>query len=171
MSRKTLLLNSNYQVLNFLPERKAIKLLFKDKVEIISSWDKLDIKWENGKIKYPAILRLKSHVKRNFSATSFSRRAIVKRDNSTCQFCGIKLSAAQVTIDHIIPKSRGGNSSFTNCVVSCQSCNNIKADRTPEEANMILLRKPTHPSFCPTYYLSDSQDLWHESWDPFLINS
>lgn len=167
MSKKTLLLNASYEVLSFIPERKVYKLLIKDKVEVISSWEE-DIKWLTGKIKHPSILRLKNHVKRNYFNSNFSRKALVKRDRNTCQYCSRKLTASQITVDHVLPRAQGGITSFTNCVVCCQICNNKKADKTPEQANMILLKKPTHPSFSAQYYVSDPQEYWHEDWDGFL---
>ena len=167
MSKKTLLLNAGYEVLSFIPERKMFKLLFKDKVEVISSWDDV-VTWGNGKIKHPSILRLKKYVKRNFFNSNFSRKALVKRDRSICQFCGRKLTASQITIDHVLPRAQGGITSFINCVVSCQDCNNRKADKTPEQAAMKLLRKPTHPSFSAHYFVADPQEYWHNDWDDYL---
>ncbi|CAB4197040.1 McrA Restriction endonuclease [uncultured Caudovirales phage] len=170
MSKKTLLLNASYEVLSFIPERKVFKLLFKDKVEVVSNWDD-HIIWSNGKIKHPSILRLKNHVKRNYYNSNFSRKALIKRDKSTCQFCSKKLSLSQITIDHVLPRAQGGITSFTNCVVSCQICNNKKADKTPEQANMTLLKKPTHPSFSCQNYLADQQEYWCAEWDDFLSNT
>ncbi len=171
MSKKTLLLSASYEVISFIPERKVYKLLFspKDKVEVISSWDD-DVIWANGKIKHPSILRLKNHVKRNFFNSNFSRKALVKRDKSMCQYCSKKLSASQITIDHVLPKAQRGGTSFTNCVVSCQICNGKKADRTPEQAGMLLLKKPTHPSFAAQHYVADPQEYWHDDWNDYLRN-
>lgn len=167
MAKKTLLLNAGYEVISFIPERKVFKLLFKDKVEVVSAWPD-SISWGADKIKHPAILRLKNHVRRNYFNSNFSRKALVKRDRSTCQYCGRKLTASQVTVDHVLPRAQGGITSFTNCVVCCQICNNKKADRTPDEAGMVLLKKPTHPSFSSAYYVADPQEHWHPSWDDFL---
>src|ERR1700676_4169845 len=105
MSKKTLLLNASYEVLNFIPYRKALKLIVKDKVETISTWDDWVI-WGSGKIKHPAILRLKNHVRRNYFNSNFSRKAVVKRDRSLCQYCGKKLTASQITIDHVMPRAQ-----------------------------------------------------------------
>jgi 5-methylcytosine-specific restriction endonuclease McrA len=167
MSKKTLLLNASYEVLAFIPERKAFKLLCKEKVEVVSSWGDL-IGWGDTKIYHPSILRLKNHVRRNFFNSNFSRKALVKRDKSHCQYCNEKLTASQITIDHVLPKAQGGTTSFINCVVCCQICNNRKADRTPEQAGMVLLKKPTHPSFAAHYNVADPQEYWHNDWDDFL---
>lgn len=170
MSKKTLLLSTTYEVLSFVPERKVFKLLSKeDKVEILSSWDEV-IVWGSGSIKMPAILRLKHHIRRNYFNSNFSRSALVKRDRSSCQYCGKKLPASQITLDHILPRAQGGITSFTNCVVACQICNNRKGDRTPEQAGMVLLRKPTHPSFSNHQSL-DGREMWHQEWDYYLVNS
>ena len=167
MSKKTLLLDSSYQVLNFIPERKMFKLLFKDKVEVVSTWEDV-VTWGNKKIKQPAILRLKTHVRRNYFNSNFSRKALVKRDKGMCQYCSIKLTASQITIDHVLPRAQGGVTSFVNCVVACQLCNNRKAAKTPDQAGMALLRKPTHPSFSAHYYVADPEQFWHPDWDGFL---
>lgn len=167
MSKKTLLLNASYEVLSFIPERKVFKFLFKDKVEIVSTWEEF-INWGADKIKYPSILRLKNHVRRNYFSSNFSRKALIKRDKGTCQYCAKKLIASQITIDHVIPRAQGGITSFHNCVICCQSCNSKKADRTPEQATMTLLKRPTHPSFTACYYVSDPQDHWHNDWNDFL---
>lgn len=164
---KCLLLNSTYEIISFIPEKRAIKLLFKqDKVEVLSTWDHFIYK----NIKNPSILRLKNHVKRKFFSTAFSRRAVIKRDKSTCQFCAVKLPAAHVTIDHVIPKTQGGDTSFLNCVVSCKGCNNKKGGKTPEQAGMKILNKPTHPTFSPTFNinLDDNMECWHDDWKYYI---
>jgi len=168
MSKKTLLLNASYEVLNFIPERKVFKLLCKDKVEVVSTWDDVILFGQNNKIKHPSILKLKKLVRRNYFNSNFSRKALIKRDKFSCQYCNIKLTASEITIDHVLPKSQGGKTSFLNCVVCCHDCNNKKADRTPEEAKMVLLKKPTHPSFNEHYNVADPQKYWHDDWSMFL---
>ena len=167
MSKKTLLLNASYEVISFIPEKKVCKLLFKDKVEVISDWDEY-ITWGRGRVRHPSILRLKNHIKRNFFNSNFSRKALIKRDRSCCQYCSVKLSPSKVTIDHVLPRAHGGITSFTNCVVSCHPCNNSKADKTPEQAGLVLCRKPTHPSFSAYNVISNVQENWHDDWDDFL---
>lgn len=172
MGKKILLLDSNYQVQSFIEIKRALKHIFKEKVEVLSNWDEF-IYYGSGKMEYPAILKLKTPVRRNFVNTNFSRSSVVKRDKAHCQYCNKKLSYSQITIDHVLPKARGGQNSFTNCVVACQSCNNRKADRTPEEAGMRLMNKPVHPLF--THTTSNIVDLhenemWHEDWSLYLVD-
>lgn len=167
MAKKTLLLDASYQVQSFIELKKALKHIVKDKVEIVSTWDDT-INYGSGKIKLPAILRLKNSIKRPYFNSNFSRKALVKRDKSTCQYCSKKLSASQITVDHVLPRAQGGGTSYTNCVVSCQICNNKKADRTPEQASMKLLKKPTHPTYMSIRGAVDQQEFWHKDWDDFL---
>ena len=166
--KKTLLLNSTYEVLCFIAERKVFKFLSKDKVEVISSWDD-DVRFGSTNIKHPSIVRLKSFVKIRFIKSNFSRRAVIKRDQYCCRYCGEKLTSTNLTIDHILPKSRGGVTSYTNCVVCCQLCNGKKSNRTPEEAGMVLLG--SHDSSVPNMsYLMSYGDYWHDDWEKFILS-
>ena len=168
MSKKTLLFNSTYEVLAFIPERKAFKMLAKEKVEVISTWEDRVI-FGAMVINHPSILRLKKYVRkviRNY--TNFSRKAVIKRDKSRCQYCQVLLSAAQITIDHVLPKSQGGITSFLNCVVCCKDCNSKKSSRTPEQADMVLLKTPMLPSFVSYNFVADPQEYWHEDWNIYL---
>lgn len=167
MYKKTLLLNASYEILSFISERKAVKLLLKNKADILSIWDE-KIKYGEGDFVFPATLKLKHFVRRPPHYIHFSRQAIVKRDKQTCQYCLKKLIPSEVTIDHIMPRCKGGGSSFANCVVSCLPCNNKKGDKLLEESGLKLLIKPTHPSFDGTVYLNYSYNYWHQDWDLFI---
>lgn len=167
MAKKTLLLDTNYQVNAFITLEKALKHIVKDKVEVVSNWDDY-IQYGSGRMKHPSILRLKKPIRRNYYNSNFNRSSLVKRDKSSCQYCGKKLSASNVTIDHVLPRDKGGQTTFTNCVVACQICNNKKANRTPEEAGMPLLKKPVHPAFTSARYSVDINEAWHKDWDDFV---
>lgn len=167
MAKKTLLLDASYQVQQFIDIKKALKHIIKDKVEVISTWDDY-IVYGSGKMKHPAILRLKNSIKRNYFNSNFSRKAVIKRDKSSCQYCGKSLSAAHVTIDHVLPRAQGGTTTFLNCVVACQTCNNKKADHTPEQCGMVLLKRPQHPAFSSLRYAVDSYEHWHKDWSDYL---
>ncbi len=165
--KKTLLLGASYEVLNFIDFKKTIKHLVNDKVEVISSWEEC-ILFGSNKINYPSIVRLKVPHKRHYFRNGFDREALIKRDKSICQYCCLKLNNHQVTIDHVLPRAQGGVTSFINCVVACQTCNNKKDDRTPEQANMKLLKRPTLPSFVSRKNRTDNLEFWHKDWDDFL---
>lgn len=167
MDKKTLLLDANFQVQSFISFKKTVKFLINEKVEVVSTWSDR-ISFGNTIIAYPAILKLKNSVKRNFFNLTFNRRAAIKRDENRCQYCGERLSASQITIDHILPKNQSGITSYLNCVVACISCNNGKGNRTPEQAAMTLLKKPVIPNFVPLInFLADEEER-HPDWSHFL---
>lgn len=169
MSKKILLLDTNYQAQAFISLRKAIKHIYKEKTDVLASWENDFLYFgENSKIEYPAILRLKNPIKRNYYNTSFNRPAIIKRDNARCQYCNKKLTAAQITIDHIVPRSQGGQNTFVNCVVACHSCNNSKGDRTPDKAGLTLIKTPINPVFSSIRYSLESNEPWHPDWNDYL---
>ncbi len=169
MVRRTLLLNSTYEALSFIHEKKVFKLLAKEKVDILSHWDEV-VKCGNSQFQYPSVLKLKNMIRRNIFYVSFSRQAIVKRDKQTCQYCFKKLVPSEITIDHVIPKCKGGINSFTNCVVSCLPCNSKKGDKSLEEAGMQLITRPMPPSFEKNISYFNSSKQWHKDWDIFLGN-
>lgn len=161
--KKTLLINANYEPLTFLNERRVFRFLALEKVEPLSYWDEVFLM--NGSFHYfPSILRLKSQIHQKAKYPAFSKENVTRRDKSSCQFCGIKLSPNQVTIDHVIPKSRGGGNNFYNCVVSCFDCNNKKRNLTPEEAGMKLLKKP-EPLTRFRNIFETKLSSWHEDWN------
>ncbi len=170
---RILLLNDTYEPLTFITDKRGIKLIIKDKVDVISSWDESFKLLSGNQFVYPAILRLKTHVKKVLLKSEFSRVAIMRRDKNTCQYCGKMLVGQEITIDHILPSSRGGKSNFTNCVVACKPCNNKKNNRTPIEAEMPLLSTPVNPRFYQS--LKDEKfeneykkEGWHSDWSLYL---
>ena len=163
---KVLLLNSTCTFLSFISERKAIKLLIKEKVDVISNWEKIRLCFSNKSILLPSILKLKYYVHLKYKKMVFSRTAVFKRDQYLCCYCGIYVSPNNITMDHIIPKSQGGRSTFLNCVAACAKCNLKKANHTPEQADMPLLKSPE----VPAQYLFDlyNSDEWHNDWEQYL---
>jgi hypothetical protein len=163
---KALLLNADYRPLNFISERRAFRHFFNGKVDIISSWDSI-VYWNNGSLKIPAVLRLKHNIKYFEKPCEFSRNAIFVRDNYICQYCEVKLSKHNATVDHILPVSFGGKNSWKNCVTCCNYCNSEKRNRTPEQAGMELICEPKIPeSFIVYKYLVEKNK--HPDWDMFL---
>jgi 5-methylcytosine-specific restriction endonuclease McrA len=99
------------------------------------------------------------------NAVTFSRRNVFKRDRFTCQYCGRQPGSEELTIDHVVPRSHGGRSSWENCVLACVACNHRKADRTPAEAKMDLRGNPSRPQWRP-FYAARSGRI--ESWSKFI---
>lgn len=141
----TLLLNHNYVSISFITERKALKLLAKEKVDVESFWDEKVFHGRTGSFQYPAVLRLKHQVRWIPRKMRFNRVGVFRRDQYICQYCGHALTPSKLTLDHVKPRAHGGDSSWMNCVTSCFECNNKKGDRTPAEAGMKLLSQPKVP--------------------------
>lgn len=140
---RTLLLDKNYQPIDFITLRTVARLVIKDKAEIISSWH--DEPFIKG-IKYPSVLKLKDYVRRRIITAKFNRRAIFRRDRFQCQYSGVILPISKLTVDHVIPRCRGGKSTWENCVTASLDINIKKGSKTPEEAGLKLIRKPFAPT-------------------------
>jgi 5-methylcytosine-specific restriction endonuclease McrA len=97
----------------------------------------------------------------------FSRRNIFERDSNTCQYCGRRFSKSDLTLDHVVPRSRGGRDSWENLVLACVNCNVRKGNRTPEEAQIRLVRKPTKPAWLPTFGARIPREQF-VSWQRFV---
>ena len=139
------LLNADYSFLNLINWKRAMCLIAKDKVKILSYSDAIVRSGQGYSLQIPSVMRLVKLVKTLYKIkTPFNKKNVITRDGSQCAYCGKKKQS--LTIDHIIPRSRGGDTSFENCVASCKSCNYKKGNRTPKEAGMKLYARPYHPT-------------------------
>lgn len=138
MLKPVLVLNASYEALGISSAKRAMKLLVKDVAVIEESHDIV----VHGTWMLPSVVRLKNFVKVPIKIHEPSRKNILTRDRNTCQYCHKVFAANKLTLDHILPKSRGGKNVFENLVASCQPCNLFKADRLPSEAGMKLLNTP-----------------------------
>lgn len=111
----------------------------------------------------PAVIRLFNYIHLPYRGVVLTRQNIFKRDRFSCQYCG---SGKNLTLDHIIPRSKGGNSSWINLVTACRRCNTTKGDRTPEEAGLLLKIKPYKPTYL--MFLRDHSGAMRKEWVPFL---
>ncbi len=143
VSGRVLVLNATFEPINVCSIRRAIVLLLKQKAEVVErgSWE---LHSESTSITRPVVIRLVSyvHVPRTAQRRKITRRAVFARDGWTCQYCG---SRSNLTVDHVIPRSKGGSSSWENIVASCAPCNRRKGDRLPLQAGMQPLRPPKAP--------------------------
>lgn len=164
---KTLLLNNGYEPIHFIGERSAIRLIINEKVDVLANWNKEEIKWISGSIKYPATIKLKYRVRQIFKTMKFCRLNVFKRDNFLCAYCYTALTMKTATIDHIVPTSRGGLNIWKNCISSCNRCNIIKNNQTPEEAGMKLFYQATLPV---GGLKNDYNEILvrHEDWENYI---
>ena len=143
--KKTLLLNSTYEPLFTVTWQKAMVLVYKDKVNILKTYDE-GVMTTNGIYPKPSVVILKRYVRWHRKTIRFCKDNVFGRDEYRCQYCAEKFKREELTYDHVVPKSRGGKTSWTNIVTACMKCNHKKADRTPSEANMKLLKNPVQPT-------------------------
>lgn len=142
---RTVVLNADYTFLGVVNWKKAVKLLVKEKAEVLQESDRPLSGSFTAVKNIPLVMRLINMVNSVYRAkVPYSKKNVMIRDKYTCQYCGSK---DDITIDHILPSSRGGKSSFLNCVASCKECNiHKKQNRTPDEAGMRLFREPHEPT-------------------------
>ena len=167
---RALLIDRNYMALSIIPWKKAVRLLVKGKAEAVETGNYTNIKTGSGAFNMPSIVRLLVTIpwKAHKNRLKFSRKNVMIRDNYTCQYCDSKLGRQGGTIDHVVPKARGGQTSYSNCVASCTACNNKKADKTLEQVGFVLKEKPKRPGFITLYrhYLKEYSP--HE-WADYII--
>ena len=162
-----LVLNQNYEPLNVCDIRRAFRLLGASKAELLAKNHQV-IHTPTIEIPAPSVIRLQYHVKRPRARVKLSRREVFTRDRHTCQYCG-KVSR-DLTIDHVMPKHRGGRHDWENLVAACRACNHRKGGKTVAEARMRLMREPRAPRADMRYlfgsYLSDERN---DAWRTYLF--
>ncbi len=141
----TLVLDAAYIPTAVFSHYRAFVLVFLGRAEMLESYKKISINSSQSTFQAPLVIRI-HFLKRDWESPSPTRKAIFVRDNYTCAYCGKTVSDKSATIDHVIPKSKGGMWVWENLVTSCTSCNQKKGDRTPQEARMKLKIKPHKPS-------------------------
>ncbi len=135
------------------------------KAEMVAQRQNAFVRSINFRMPQPSVIKLGNYIRVPFKTIELSRKNILRRDDNRCHYCGKK--SLEMTIDHIIPKSRGGMDSWENLITACIRCNNRKGNRTPEEANMPLLARPKKPNHI--LFIRQSMGALDENWKPFLF--
>ncbi len=164
---KTLVLNAGFEPMQLVSWQRALCLVLANKAEIVAAYDHT-VRSVSNAFQLPSVVRLVRYVRivRRFGIVRCNRKNIIIRDRSQCQYCGVYCTAANVTIDHIVPRSRGGRTTWDNVVACCHGCNRRKGDRLPTEVNMKLRRKPQKPSWRDL--IGDVDDTVENAWLPYL---
>jgi 5-methylcytosine-specific restriction endonuclease McrA len=197
LNANVLVLNRYYQAIRVINVRRAFSLLCRELAEVVhiekdaagqSTWQNFDFEgWQElsslkaefepeghdwihtvrFQIAVPRIIRLLGYDKLPRQDVKFNRRNIYARDNNRCQYCGKRMPTTELSLDHVLPKSQGGKSSWTNIVCCCVKCNVKKGGRTPEQAHMHLITKPVKPKRSPVISIKLADERY-SSWKQFL---
>ena len=159
-----LLLNSTYEPLNVINLKRAIRLLIGRKANSLET-DGAVIKYSCGEIRIPSVVRLVYYVQRPHQRVKFTKQSVLTRDGYTCMYCG--LQSRHLTLDHVVPKTRGGQTIWTNVVACCTRCNATKGGKSLKEAGMKLMHAPREPRFLP--YIRWVKHTKYSSWDKYLF--
>jgi 5-methylcytosine-specific restriction endonuclease McrA len=196
LDASVLVLNKLFMAIHIISVRRAFCLLAKDLAEVVSledgqfatydfqTWRELSeyraqnfrqeeddwVRTVSTEIQVPRVIRLIDYDRLPKQTVKFNRRNIFARDNNQCQYCGKKFPTSELSLDHVIPRSQGGTSTWENIVCACVNCNVKKGGRTPREASMALIKKPEKPKRSPLL----NQKLTnrkYQSWKSFLENA
>ncbi len=166
---KTLKLDSSYRPLEIVDAVEALVLCLIGKAHAIENY-KQEIRSVSESFKLPAVIVLTRYVKFHFHTMTPNRTNVIWRDQNKCQYCSIELESRSLTIDHVLPRSKGGKNTWKNLVTACKKCNQKKGNRTPKEANMKLLREPIRPKTSVLRSVGEKQvsDLWKDYlWESY----
>ena len=183
LSQPTLVLNKGWFAIDTTSVRNALGLLFSGAAKAIrpetyemhgfDTWSDLAVPAEEPcvrtvslRIRVPEVIVLTRYDRVPACHVPFSRRNLYRRDKYTCQYCGNRPGSKELSIDHVMPLSRGGKSDWKNCVLACTACNHRKANRTPREASMSILRPPVAPSWTPLLEVPITRVK--QSWEKFV---
>jgi 5-methylcytosine-specific restriction endonuclease McrA len=163
----TLLLNSTFEPLKIVTWKKAVIMVMLEKVEVLEEYERI-IRGVSFTLRLPAVIRLNHFIKWKAPIVKFSRQNLYVRDKGKCQYCGVSFEPRELTYDHVIPRSKGGLTEWTNVVTCCTACNLKKGGRTPEEAGMSLVRKPKVPVWIPLVTMSLGIEEPPDPWKDYL---
>jgi 5-methylcytosine-specific restriction endonuclease McrA len=166
-SGRVLVLNASYEPINVCTVRRATVLVLKSRAEVIENGPGA-LHSERLVFVRPCVIRLVRYVRipRDVHRRKITRKAVLARDAWTCQYCG-RQAHAGLTVDHVIPRSRGGASVWENIVTSCAPCNRKKGNRLPREASMHPRRHPKPPG--PTVFIRIASPTVPDAWEPYLL--
>ncbi len=163
MNNRVLVLNQDFSPLMVCSVERAFILVYLNKSELIKPANGYKLHSVAKSYPMPSVIRLNRYVNAPYKGVNLTRQNIFKRDNFECQYCGTK---RELTIDHVVPRAKGGADTWTNLVTACKKCNAKKGNYTPETANMPLRKKPTKPSY--SIFLKDHVNDQIGEWDAFL---
>ena len=168
LHRPVLVLNASYEPINICAARRAIVLVLKG-VATAEEQSHITVRSAVQSMRLPSVIRLTGYRRIPHQTRALSRKNILIRDRFTCQYCSRTLPSGELTLDHVIPRSRAGETAWENLVACCHDCNNRKGSRTPEEAEMRLVRPPRPFSLHTSRHLMRLLAKSDEQWRKYLF--
>ncbi|MEP2023178.1 MAG: HNH endonuclease [Reichenbachiella sp.] len=163
MTGKVLVLNQDYSPLTVCTIQRAFLLVYLNKAELLEADSEHSIRTVSASYPLPAVIKINKYIQVPYRGVVMTRQNIFKRDNGLCQYCGID---RDLTLDHLIPRSKGGKSSWNNLVTACKACNAKKGNYTLEEAGLVLKKPPFKPSYI--MFLRNNLGAMKKEWMPYL---
>lgn len=168
LQEPVLVLNATFEPINVTAVRRAVMLVLKG-VAQTEEHNPAEVHSASDAMKVPSVIRLLSYRHIPQQTRALSRKNILLRDRNICQFCGHHFPSSELTLDHVMPRSRGGHSSWENLVACCYDCNNHKGNRTPEEAGLHLVRRPRPFTLHTSRQLMRLIGRQDEKWRKYLF--
>lgn len=162
-SMQTLVLDQGYQPHRVITWQRAIGMLFGGKAEVVEEYEE-EIRSPSLSLRMPAVVRLTRHVRRPRRSIRFSRLNVLLRDDFCCQYCGLRASARELTVDHVVPRAKGGPTRWTNVVAACRPCNHVKGDQLLDQTQLRLARAPVVPHWLPSHDQPVARRDLPEAW-------
>jgi len=164
LDEPVLLLNSTFEPLNVINVKRAVQLVMLHKAQMVEH-NGAFLRSTHTRLPLPLVVRLAYYINRPYQKVKFTKRAVFQRDGYACQYCGRR--DGTLTLDHVMPRSMGGQSTWTNIISACKECNNRKGNRTLREAGMALVSRPREPKLIP--YLRITKRVSHRCWEKYLF--
>ncbi|MFY0592714.1 HNH endonuclease [Roseivirga sp.] len=161
--RRVLVLNQDYSPISVCSSERAFLLIYLDKAELVHEDPDGKLRTVGRSYPAPSVIRLQKYIFIPFKGVMLTRQNLFKRDGNSCLYCGDK---NDLTLDHVLPKSRGGSTTWTNLATACKKCNSLKGSKTPEEAKMPLAQKPFKPSYI--MFVRNFSGFTSEDWLQYL---
>lgn len=163
---RVLVLNFDFSPITVCTVQRAFLLVFLEKAEMLADAQEGMLHSVSQTFPMPAVIRLRRYINRPYKGVMLTRQNVFKRDAYTCQYCGVH---KDLTLDHVVPRSKNGKSSWSNLVTACRRCNARKGHFSPEAAGLQLRTKPERPSYLD--FLRYHSGLYQKEWDPYLQTS
>ena len=158
-----LVLNQDFSPLTVCSVQRAFMLIFLGKADLVEEVKEKKLRSISTSYAFPSVVKIKTYVHIPYKGVVMSRQNIFRRDGGTCQYCGTN---KDLTLDHVVPRSKGGKSTWTNLVTACKKCNSIKGDYSLEKTGMRLNQKPVKPTY--SSFLKMNTSSYRQEWSAYL---